>query len=387
MRDRHAAAHVPDRRANVGRPSASRTWTSTAPARMVDVGGKAVTHRRAVAGATITMQPRDARDDRRGPRPKGDVFAVARVAGIMAAKRTSDLIPLCHPLALTHAAVDLGARGRRRAITRRRDGRQDGVEMEALTAAASPRSPCTTCARPSTAAWSSTGWAALSKGRAAGPAPGPAKRTTRDAMTDHPLPSRDRRLGEPEPAQDDAQDARRAGARSCSTAASRATRTPATGTARCRCSRWSRSTRWWRQGLDVGPGDFAENITTRASTCSRCRSAASSAWATAPCSRSARSARSATRSARSTTRPATASCPRGHVRRRARRRGPGRRRDRGRLARRRHLRPHAGRGDRRVRGREGRRGRGRGQACAPARRASARRRSERPWVERCASGS
>ena len=73
-----------------------------------------------------------------GRAPKGDVFAVARVAGIMAAKRTSDLIPLCHPLPLTHAARRLRPDGRRRRASPRRvetDGKT-GVEMEALTAAA-----------------------------------------------------------------------------------------------------------------------------------------------------------------------------------------------------------------------------------------------------------
>ncbi|MGD0862747.1 MAG: cyclic pyranopterin monophosphate synthase MoaC [Candidatus Limnocylindrales bacterium] len=106
-------------------------------ARMVDVAGKAVTHRRAVAGAVIHMQRETLAMIVEGHAPKGDVFAVARVAGIMAAKRTSDLIPLCHPLALTHASVDFEPVGdgvRIRATVETND--VTGVEMEALTAAA-----------------------------------------------------------------------------------------------------------------------------------------------------------------------------------------------------------------------------------------------------------
>ncbi len=105
-------------------------------ARMVDVGGKAVTHRRAVAGAVIHMRPETLAMIYEGRAPKGDVLAVARVAGIMAAKKTSDLIPLCHPLAIAHATVDfepLGEGVRVRA-TVETDG-PTGVEMEALTAA------------------------------------------------------------------------------------------------------------------------------------------------------------------------------------------------------------------------------------------------------------
>ena len=105
-------------------------------ARMVDVANKVVTHRRAIAGAFITMQPATIAMIVEGRAPKGDVLAVARVAGIMAAKRTSDLIPLCHPLALTHASVDLTPEegGIRIEATVETDGKT-GVEMEALTAA------------------------------------------------------------------------------------------------------------------------------------------------------------------------------------------------------------------------------------------------------------
>ena len=104
---------------------------------MVDVADKQVTHRRAVAGATIHMQPATLAMIVDGRAPKGDVFAVARTAGIMAAKRTSDLIPLCHPLSLTHASVDLEPMDDEVRVTAtvETDGKT-GVEMEALTAAA-----------------------------------------------------------------------------------------------------------------------------------------------------------------------------------------------------------------------------------------------------------
>lgn len=106
-------------------------------ARMVDVAGKPVTHRRAVAGATIHMRPETLAMIVEGRAPKGDVFGVARVAGIMAAKRASELLPLCHPLSLTHATVDMEPMGDEVRITAtvETDG-PTGVEMEALTAAA-----------------------------------------------------------------------------------------------------------------------------------------------------------------------------------------------------------------------------------------------------------
>jgi len=105
-------------------------------AHMVDVADKAVTHRRAVAGALVRMQPATLAMIVEGRAPKGDVFAVARVAGIMAAKRTSELIPLCHPLSLTRAGVEFEAlpEGVRVTAEVETDGKT-GVEMEALTAA------------------------------------------------------------------------------------------------------------------------------------------------------------------------------------------------------------------------------------------------------------
>jgi len=106
---------------------------------MVDVGGKAVSERVAIATATVRMQPATLRLIATGGLPKGDVLSVARLAGIMAAKRTADLIPLCHPLALSHVDVELrpDARGGRVAIESRvRTRGPTGVEMEALAAVA-----------------------------------------------------------------------------------------------------------------------------------------------------------------------------------------------------------------------------------------------------------
>lgn len=106
-------------------------------ARMVDVGDKAVTSRRAVAEGTVTMRPETLVAIRAGQAKKGDVLGTARIAGIMAAKRTHELIPLCHPLLLTKASVELeadeGLPGLRVTATVQVEGKT-GVEMEALTA-------------------------------------------------------------------------------------------------------------------------------------------------------------------------------------------------------------------------------------------------------------
>ena len=102
--------------------------------RMVDVGGKALSRRRAVAHASLRMAPATAR--RLRELPKGDALATAQVAGIMAAKRTSDLIPLCHPLPLTHVGVELSVGEASVEITASAETTaQTGVEMEALVAA------------------------------------------------------------------------------------------------------------------------------------------------------------------------------------------------------------------------------------------------------------
>ncbi|MDE1907474.1 MAG: cyclic pyranopterin monophosphate synthase MoaC [Rhodospirillales bacterium] len=104
-------------------------------ARMVDVSAKAVTLREAVAKGRVTMKPETVALIREGRAVKGDVLAAARIAGIMAAKKTGDLIPLCHPLPLDAVNVDLTVTGDGVEITAtaRTTGRT-GVEMEALTA-------------------------------------------------------------------------------------------------------------------------------------------------------------------------------------------------------------------------------------------------------------
>jgi cyclic pyranopterin monophosphate synthase len=104
---------------------------------MVDVGGKDVTDRRAVARAAVRMSAETLDAVRRGDAPKGDVVGTARIAGIQAAKRTADLVPLCHPLPLSYVdvVVELGET----AVVLRAEARtsaQTGVEMEAMTAAA-----------------------------------------------------------------------------------------------------------------------------------------------------------------------------------------------------------------------------------------------------------
>jgi cyclic pyranopterin phosphate synthase len=105
--------------------------------RMVDVGSKPESERLAVAAGEVVMQPETARLIAQGELAKGDVFNTARLAGVMAAKRTAELIPLCHPLPLTHIDVDLfldeaSSRVKIKATVRHRG--RTGVEMEALTA-------------------------------------------------------------------------------------------------------------------------------------------------------------------------------------------------------------------------------------------------------------
>ena len=106
-------------------------------AHMVDVTDKALTFREAVAEAWVRMRPETLQLIQDGGHPKGDVLAVARIAGIQAAKKTADLIPLCHPLLLTGIKVELTAEGADavRIVARCKLSGQTGVEMEALTAA------------------------------------------------------------------------------------------------------------------------------------------------------------------------------------------------------------------------------------------------------------
>ena len=106
-------------------------------ARMVDVSEKSETARTAIAEATVRMQPATLALIQGGGIAKGDVFATARIAGIMAAKKTHELIPLCHPLAITGVTVDLAPEGDSALVVRAtvKTTGKTGVEMEALTAA------------------------------------------------------------------------------------------------------------------------------------------------------------------------------------------------------------------------------------------------------------
>lgn len=105
-------------------------------AHMVDVGDKSVTHRVAVAAGAIEMEPATFAMVAAGTHKKGDVLGIARVAGIMATKRTSDLVPLCHPIGLTKVSVDFEldeSASTVRCECRTETRGQTGVEMEALT--------------------------------------------------------------------------------------------------------------------------------------------------------------------------------------------------------------------------------------------------------------
>jgi len=111
--------------------------SETGEARMVDVSAKAATQRTAIAEGFVIMQARTLELLRKGDAPKGDVMATARIAGIMAAKRTHELIPLCHPLTLTKVAVHLEPSKSPhgvRVLAEVKTSGQTGVEMEALTA-------------------------------------------------------------------------------------------------------------------------------------------------------------------------------------------------------------------------------------------------------------
>jgi len=112
-------------------------FNQSGEAHMVDVGGKAETHRRAVVEGSIVMKAETLQKIMQGGHKKGDVMGIARIAGIMAAKKTSDLIPLCHPLPITHVDIELEPVEEQNMVhcvaTVETRG-QTGVEMEALTA-------------------------------------------------------------------------------------------------------------------------------------------------------------------------------------------------------------------------------------------------------------
>ncbi len=108
-------------------------------ARMVDVGDKAATDRRAVARALVRMSPATAAKVLAGDAPKGDVLGTARIAGVLAAKRTGELIPLCHPVGLDHVDIDAELDPAEGTVTLTASAAvtaRTGVEMEAMTAAA-----------------------------------------------------------------------------------------------------------------------------------------------------------------------------------------------------------------------------------------------------------
>jgi len=112
-------------------------FDATGAAHMVDVGGKAATHRTAVAEGVIRMKAATLQRIRDGAAAKGDVLGVARIAGIMAAKRTAELIPLCHPVPLTQVSIDFTPADEPAAIHCTATARtldRTGVEMEALVA-------------------------------------------------------------------------------------------------------------------------------------------------------------------------------------------------------------------------------------------------------------
>jgi cyclic pyranopterin phosphate synthase len=134
---RKADVGVGKRRPDGGKGTPLTHLDHEGAARMVDVGDKPVTARRAVARATVRMAPETAAAVAAGDAPKGDVLGTARIAGIQAAKRTGELIPLCHPLGLDH--VDVSARVEDDRVELEATASvtaRTGVEMEAMTAAA-----------------------------------------------------------------------------------------------------------------------------------------------------------------------------------------------------------------------------------------------------------
>jgi len=112
-------------------------FNTSGEAHMVDIGQKAATHRVAVSAGEITMQPETLALIKQGNHKKGDVLGIARIAGIMASKKTADLIPLCHPLSLTHVDVEFEIDDKNNAVkcqVKAETSGQTGIEMEALCA-------------------------------------------------------------------------------------------------------------------------------------------------------------------------------------------------------------------------------------------------------------
>jgi cyclic pyranopterin monophosphate synthase len=138
--DSHPCVSFPCRNVAILRTESMKSLThfdAAGKAHMVDVGNKPDTHRVAVAGGRITMQPATLAAIESGSARKGDVLGVARIAAIQGAKRTSELIPLCHPIAVTRIAVDFEVDAQASAVrctARVETHGPTGVEMEALTA-------------------------------------------------------------------------------------------------------------------------------------------------------------------------------------------------------------------------------------------------------------
>jgi len=112
-------------------------FNTSGEAHMVDIGQKSATHRVAVSAGEITMQPETLALIKQGNHKKGDVLGIARIAGIMASKKTADLIPLCHPLSLTHVDVEFEIDDKNNAVkcqVKAETSGQTGIEMEALCA-------------------------------------------------------------------------------------------------------------------------------------------------------------------------------------------------------------------------------------------------------------
>jgi cyclic pyranopterin monophosphate synthase len=131
------APKTPSNTANTSEQQGLTHFDASGQAHMVDVGDKSETHRIAIASGTIRMKPETLALIQSGSTKKGDVLGIARIAAIMAAKRTSDLIPLCHPLALTRVTADFSADPAQSCIHCQAQVEtfgKTGVEMEALTA-------------------------------------------------------------------------------------------------------------------------------------------------------------------------------------------------------------------------------------------------------------
>ena len=363
------APHVPDRRLNDGRaPASSRTSTSTAPRAWSTSPTRRSRTARAVAGAFVEMAPATLDADRRGQRAQGRRArrrAHRRHHGRQAHQRPHPAVPPAPAHARERRARPRSTlRGRASASPRR--SRPTARPASRWRRSPRPPSPALTIYDMCKAV--DRGMVIIGRARCSRKEGGKSGHLDRERSKpnerDTVLPGPGtRHLGEPLREEDRAQDARRARARSCSTAASRATRTPATGTARSRCSRRSPSTRWRPRASTSAPATSPRTSRPRASTCWRCRSAASSASATTAVLEISQIGKVCHTKCAIYYQAGDCVMPREGVFAVVREAGDvaRRRRGRDRLARRRHVRPHAARGDRRVRARARRRSRGDGR--------------------------